>query len=174
MSQKRRQRLELPTKSRSAQAEAKALWNDGRSAQEADFFTCGYTGRKLDDLVASMIEAGVQCLIDIRQHPVSMYRPEVSKKNLEAELATHGITYLHIPELGVPRDVRGQAIDAGTRDPIWEWYDEHVVGLLNLDTFLNFADHPVALMCTEADPTECHRHRLALSLEEKGLRGYDL
>lgn len=103
-----------------------------------------------------------------------MYRPELSKKNLAAALEEYEIDYMHLPELGVPRDVRGEAIEAGTRDPIWEWYDRWVAAPLSLHTFLNFAEHPVALMCTEADPTECHRHRLSLALEEKGLRGYDL
>ena len=36
------------------------------------------------------------------------------------------------------------------------------------------ADHPVAFMCVELDPTACHRHRLSLALEEQGLRGFDL
>ena len=171
---KKAKRLELPSKSRAEQLEGKATWNQDRSTEMADFFTCGYTGRKFDELLQSLQSAGVQCLIDIRQHAVSMYRPELSKKNLARELEANGIQYLHFPELGVPRDVRANAIKAGTRDPIWEWYDEYVVGLLNLNTFLNFANHPVALMCVETDPTECHRHRLSIALEDMGLRGYDL
>jgi hypothetical protein len=30
------------------------------------------------------------------------------------------------------------------------------------------------MMCMEADPVECHRHRLFLALEKQGLRGFDL
>jgi hypothetical protein len=40
--------------------------------------------------------------------------------------------------------------------------------------FMNGFEHPVALMCTEIDPHECHRHRLSLALEGMGLNGFDL
>jgi len=79
--------------------------------------------------------------------------------------------------LGVPRDVRGKAIETGNRDVIWAWYDENVVPEFaggNLHTFLNAFEHPVALMCTELDPHECHRHRLSLALEGLGMKGFDL
>jgi hypothetical protein len=36
------------------------------------------------------------------------------------------------------------------------------------------ATTPVAMMCMECDPTECHRHRIFIALEEQGLRGFDL
>jgi hypothetical protein len=42
-----------------------------------------------------------------------------------------------------------------------------------LHRFLNL-DHPVAMMCVECDPTECHRHRIFMALENQGLRGFDI
>jgi uncharacterized protein (DUF488 family) len=159
------------------QAENKAQWNVDRRIEDADFFTVGYTGRKLAEILDALVAAGVQTLIDIRQYPVSMYRPEVSKGNLKRIVEERGITYLHLPHLGVPRDIRAKAIEAGTRDVIWEWYDEQVVEPYlgrNLHQFLNGPDHPVALMCVEIDPAECHRHRLFRRLEAHGLKGFDL
>src|SRR6266851_2956945 len=107
-------RLKLPSSSPKQQAENKALWNDGRSAQAADFFTVGYTGRKTDDLLEALVSAGVRTLIDIRQNAVSMYRPELSKSNLARLVAARGLTYVHLPSLGVPRDIRAKAIDSGS------------------------------------------------------------
>lgn len=170
-------RLNLPTVTPKAQAENKVLWNEARAVDAADFFTIGYTGRKLDEMLASLEVAGVRCLIDVRQYPVSMYRPEVSKVNLCRTVESRGMEYLHLPQLGVPRDIRAKSIDAGSRDVIWTWYDEHVVRPYigrNLDRFLNGSDHPVAFMCVERDPSECHRHRLFLALEAQGLRGFEL
>ena len=105
-----------------------------------------------------------------------MYRPELSKKNLERILAEHMIAYAHVPELGVPRDIRAKAIETGTRNVIWEWYDSMIASFLNgnLHFFLNGFEFPVALMCTEIDPHECHRHRLSLALEEMGMRGFEI
>jgi uncharacterized protein (DUF488 family) len=170
-------RLKLPSASAREQAAGKGLWNDARSADEADFFTIGYTGRKIEEIRDALVGAGVQSLVDIRQNPVSMYRPELSKNNLRQHAHQWGIRYFHLPQLGVPRDIRAKAIDTGSRDVIWDWYDEFVVGQYvggNLHWFLNAVEHPAALMCVELDPRECHRHRLFLALEEKGLRGFDL
>jgi len=128
-------------------------------------------------MLEALISSGVRTLVDIRQNPVSMYRPELSKKNLHESLTEIGIQYVHLPELGVPRDVRGKAIETGSRDVIWAWYDENVVPEFagsNLHAFLNGFEHPVALMCTELDPHECHRHRLSLALEGLGMKGFDL
>ncbi len=169
--------LKLPSASAKLQLERKALWNDSRSAETADFYTVGYAGRKTEEMLASLEAYGVATLVDIRQNPVSMYRPDLSKKNLAELLRRRSIEYAHVPALGVPRDIRAKAIDTGTREIIWAWYDEHAVEPFlgsNLHFFLNGFEHPVALMCSELDPHECHRHRLSLALERLGLKGFDL
>jgi hypothetical protein len=61
-------------------AENKALWNEARSAEQADFYTLGYEGRPTDLIIDELRRAGVQTLLDIRHNPVSMYRPDLSKK----------------------------------------------------------------------------------------------
>jgi uncharacterized protein (DUF488 family) len=170
-------RLKLPSASAKKQAENKLSWNEERSLDLAEFFTFGYTGRKLDELLEVLVLNGVRTLVDIRQFPVSMYRPELSKNNLKRAVEDRGLLYEHFPELGVPRDIRAKAIESGNRDVIWSWYDEYVVPTYlgrNLHRFLNSVEHPVALMCVEIDPQECHRHRLFLALERMGLKGFDL
>jgi uncharacterized protein (DUF488 family) len=148
-----------------------------RSLDEADFFTVGYMRRDSETFVSVLLEAGIASVVDIRHSPVSMYRPEFSKSNLACLLESAGIEYLHVPDLGVPRDIRGRAFAGNTRRQIWSWYDAHVIPRFvgkNLHHLLNLADHPLALLCVELDPTACHRHRLALALESRGLKGYDL
>ena len=170
-------RLALPTVSAKRQAENKVIWNEARRPETAEFFTIGYTGRKLLEILDLLVLHGVRTLMDIRQNPVSMYRPELSKNNLRRAVEDQGMLYNHFPELGVPRDIRAKAIETGTREVIWEWYDDQIVSSYigsNLHRFLNTVEHPVALMCVELDPRECHRHRLFMALEQMGLRGFDL
>src|ERR1035437_3262999 len=171
-------RLNLPTLPVKRQLENKLIWNDARSVEKANFFTIGYTGRRTEELITALTANGVRTLVDIRQNPISMYRPELSKTNLARLVEAHGMIYAHFPQLGVPRDIRAKAIESGTRDVIWDWYDQHVITSFflgrNLHFFLNCVEHPVALMCTEIDPQECHRHRLSLALEQMGMRGFDL
>jgi uncharacterized protein (DUF488 family) len=165
--------LLLPTDPVGVQVQNKAEWNEVRAGR-ADFYTVGYMRRHIDSFLAALTDAGVETVLDVRHVAVSMYRPEFSKSNLTRHLASVGISYLHLPQFGVPRDIRGRAAGHDSRDAIWEWYDEHVIPTLTLHGFFNWADHPVALLCTEFDPTSCHRHRLALELERYGLRGFDL
>jgi uncharacterized protein (DUF488 family) len=168
--------LKLPTRSARVQAENKALWNEARSMQAAKFFTIGYSGRTAEQFVQLVKEAAVSCVVDIRYTPVSMYKPDFSRSNFKRILEEAGVEYLHVPELGVPRDIRARAIATGNRDVIWDWYDQHVVVRFlqkHLYEFKNL-NYRVALMCVEADPTECHRHRLFQALEDNGLQGYDL
>jgi uncharacterized protein (DUF488 family) len=168
-------RLSLPSASVKEQIANKLTWNHARSAEDADFFTIGYTGRKIEEIIILLKQHDVRTLVDIRQNPISMYRPELSKNNLNRLLAESGLLYSHAPQFGVPRDIRAKAIETGSRAVIWTWYDAAVVpSFLNLHSFLNGFEHPIALMCTEVDPHECHRHRLSLALEAMGLTSFDL
>ena len=169
--------LQLPTDSIPDQWSSKSAWNDERSFEDADFFTLHYAGRTIHQVVDSLKAARVATVLDIRHAPVSMYKPDFSKRNLAHHLDGAGIGYLHLPALGIPRDIRGLAVGKADRNDLWVWYDENVVSVFvngNLTEFLNFADHPVALMCVEIDPVSCHRHRLGMALEKQGLRSYDL
>jgi uncharacterized protein (DUF488 family) len=170
-------RLKLPSATVKQQAENKVVWNESRCPDSATFYTIGYTGRRLDELLDLLVSKDVRTLMDIRQYPVSMYRPEMSKNNLKRSVEARGLIYVHVPQLGVPRDIRAKAIATGTRDVIWRWYDQHIVALYvkrNLHRFFNTIEHPIALMCVEIDPQECHRHRLSLALEAMGLTSFDL
>ncbi len=169
--------LPLPTDPANVQLQKKAVWNGERSIEEADFYTINYAGRTIGDLIETLQSAGVVTVVDIRHAPVSMYKPDFSKGNLQRHLAAHGLNYVHFPHLGIPRDIRSLAIGKENRDDLWDWYDRYVVDPFvgrNLHHFFNSADHPVALMCVEIDPTSCHRHRLGLALERQGLKGFDL
>jgi uncharacterized protein (DUF488 family) len=168
--------LKLPTRKPRERAESKALWNEGRSVDQADFYTVGYEGRTTDDLIAALTDAGVRTLVDVRFTPLSMYRPDLSKTNFQKRIERAGMVYLHAQECGVPKDIRAKAMATGSRDTIWNWYDANVVNRyfeFNLHWFMNL-EHPTAMMCVEHDPEECHRHRIAIALEKNGLRGYDL
>jgi uncharacterized protein (DUF488 family) len=170
--------LKLPEKSKDEQRQSKAAWNlEHCGSDHPDFYTIGYSGRSMEDFLYALTNAGVATLIDIRFAPVSRFKPEFSKNNLKRALETVRIAYIHRPDWGVPRDIRAFSIGKRTRDDIWDWYDANIlpsVANRNLYQFFNMMEHPVAYMCVEYDPTECHRHRVFLGLERLGLTGCDL
>jgi len=174
----RNEPVELPEDPLSVQLVNKAKWNIERLPEKPSFFTCGYSGRDITQFIDLLKAAGVRTIIDIRANPVSMYKPDFSKENLNSSLGENGLNYIHAPELGVPREVRVEAARVGSRDYIWSWYDKNVAAKVHeglLETVGGKFEAPVAFMCVEADPTACHRHRLALSVEGLGnLHGYDL
>ncbi len=147
------------------------------AGDRTDFYTIGYQGRDIEGFVGALLAAGVVTLVDIRFNPVSQYKPAFSRKNLARALAAVGIEYLHMRDLGVPSHVRRRAKATGCIDEIWGWYDDHVVPRFasrNLNWFFDGANHPVAMMCMERDPEDCHRHRLAGALERQGLASRDI
>ena len=168
--------LRLPSRAAREQAERKALWNEARSPNNANFYTFGYAGRTANELVGLAKSVGVRSIVDIRLNPISMYKPDLSKTNFRRIVETAGLLYLHLPKLGVPRHIRARAISTGSRQTIWDWYESRVIPSFrkNLDWFFNIAEHPLAFMCVETDPGECHRHLLFNALEEQGLQGFDL
>ena len=168
--------LRLPSDSKKIQLQKKADWNQERSSTDADFYTIGHASRTLPDIVEILVQAEVASVIDVRRDTVSRHKPDFAKRNLEPALQAVGIDYHHKPELGVPREIRGLTVGQADRTAMWEWYDANVVGEFrsHLDVFFDKITQPVALLCLEIDPTACHRHRLALALEQSGLRGYDL
>lgn len=167
--------VELPQDPAPVQQVNKILWNLKHNVT-ADFFTVGYTGRDIDQFINVIKAAGVSTVVDIRNTPVSQYKPDFSKENLRNHLAGKNINYAHRPDLGVPTDVRRQAAEAGSRGTIWEWYQDNVIGKLDDDGLTKIAksNGTVAFMCVEVAPEDCHRHLVFLELERAGFTGYDL
>ena len=169
--------LKLPEKTKDEQKQSKLAWNSEHCISTPDFYTIGYSGRSINDFINTLKNASIATVVDIRFAPVSRFKPEFSKNNLKRSLENNEINYLHKPDWGVPRDIRAFSIGKRTREDIWVWYDANILPNVvkrNLDEFFNSMEHPIALMCVEYDPTECHRHRLFLGLERLGLTGCDL
>jgi uncharacterized protein (DUF488 family) len=169
--------LKLPEKTLEEQKRNKISWNARHYTSEPDFYTIGYAGKDTKTFIGILRKANIATLVDIRFSPISRFKPEFSKNNLKNSMEVNGIAYIHRPDWGVPRDIRAYSVGKQTRDDIWTWYDANILPNVvegNLDSFFNAMEHPIALMCVEYDPTECHRHRIFLGLERLGLRGCDL
>jgi len=142
-----------------------------------DFLTVGYSQKTVQDLVNSLKKARAKMLVDVRRNPQSMYKPEFNKENISRELSASGIKYVHMPELGIPRELRDEAYEGTTTTKkILAQYETDVLkngGLRKLQETVKDKG-TFAIMCTEVDPTNCHRHKIAMALSEEGMVGYDL
>jgi hypothetical protein len=71
--------LKLPTRPARVRAQSKALWNEARSPDRADFYTVGYEGKTTEQLLNDFRKCGVRSVLDIRL----LDQPEKYERELE-------------------------------------------------------------------------------------------
>ncbi|WP_083983658.1 DUF488 domain-containing protein [Actinomadura hibisca] len=131
----------------------------------------GYQGHDVDSFLARLAFEAVGTVVDVRLTPISRKRG-FSKRALAAALADAGIDYLHMPELGNPKDNRpGFAADPATLAQAKARYAAHIdtePARRRLASIAELAaDRRVALLCFEADRERCHRDVVHSALDDR-------
>ena len=128
-----------------------------------DLRTIGYEGCTIDNVLATLREARVGLLIDVRAVPQSR-KPGFSKRQLAAGLDEKGIDYLHLQGLGTPKPGR-DAVRAGHPERMEPIFREHMrsdraqAELAQAKVLAR--ERRVCLLCFERDPLTCHRRFVA-------------
>lgn len=129
-------------------------------------YTIGYEGASLGDFLASLQEAGVEQVLDIRELPQSR-RPGFSKRALSDALAEVGIGYSHCKQLGDPKHGR-EAARRGDMEEFRAIFEAHLDLTASRDALEEAAcavcKVPTALLCYERNPKDCHRSLVAKRL----------
>lgn len=132
----------------------------------------GYEGQTIEELTAGLNSWGVSTLVDVRLNAVSRKRG-FSKNGLRDHLGQVGIEYLHMPELGNPRENREgygepdsemgslarKVFTERMSSPAAEARLDEIVGLANVGL--------VGILCYEKNERECHRHEVLDALRER-------
>jgi uncharacterized protein (DUF488 family) len=133
-------------------------------------FTIGHGIRPLDELVATLREADVRTLVDVRRFPGSRRNPQFNQTTVAEAVEAAGIDYLHVIELGGRRSgetgeerfkclrvaaFRSYAARMGT--------DEWQVALAGA-----LAEPAPCFMCAETLWWRCHRRLIAELLTARG------
>lgn len=134
-------------------------------------FTIGYERSSLENFIQTLIDAGVEVLLDIREAPISRRRG-FSKSSLREALARSGIQYHHERRLGSPKPLRDQVKSDRDYGTFFTGFKQHLAGQTDVMAEIvdTFNGHSVALMCYERNPRECHR----LAVAEALARDYDV
>jgi len=122
-------------------------------------YTIGYEGSDLDDFLRTLDDAGVTILVDVRDRAQSR-KKGFSKTALSLALETRGIGYVHLSELGDPKEGR-QAARSGDIARFRRIYS-NVLSTPEAQAELSIVkelsvDNTICLMCFERSPKECHR-----------------
>jgi uncharacterized protein (DUF488 family) len=131
--------------------------------------TIGYEKASFGDFLATLREAGIAAIIDVRDLPMSR-RAGFSKRQLQAGLEAAGVGYLHLKALGTPKEGR---VAAHERDypRFWAIVERQLATAAAAADLERAADlaraQPCCLLCYEADHRTCHRLRVAQLLEQR-------
>lgn len=129
--------------------------------------TIGYERASLADFIATLKLSNIEVLVDIRDRAQSR-RQGFSKSALGSALEAEGIKYLHMRELGDPKEGR----EAARRGDLVRFRsifdgvlktDKAQQALAELEELAS--NHEICLMCFERDQLTCHRKIVADRLE---------
>ncbi len=168
-------KVDMPQESLNIKAFNKSIWNLER-IEKKDVYTIGFGEWDTEQFLKLLKKVKIKTLVDVRDTPLSQYKPEFNKNSISQLMKNNNIKYLHLPELGVPYEIRQKLAQNLDYNWFFNWYDKNILkeDVLNKKINQKIMEFPIAIMCTEFDPTKCHRHRIALALEKRGLTSLDL
>lgn len=133
--------------------------SDAVPGSHGSVVSVGYEGREVGEFVRDLAARQVTVLADVRLNAVSR-RQGFSKTALRAALAEVGIDYVHLRELGNPRDNR-ESFAAPDPEPGRAKFRKRLAlpeVKDDLETLRALAAKTVvAVLCVERDHRRCHR-----------------
>jgi uncharacterized protein (DUF488 family) len=139
-----------------------------------EILTVGHSNHEERDFIALLRGAGVEQLVDVRANPRSRYE-HFNRSPLAGSLKTVGISYAQLGEgLGGRRTPEQGSPNGAWEDEAFRGYADHMAGqefaagLARLEELA--AERRTAVMCAEADWTQCHRRLIADALLVAGHR----
>lgn len=122
-------------------------------------YTIGHSSHSLEEFLSLLQRHGINCVVDVRSVPASKYAPQFNEESLRRFLKLHNIQYLPFgDEFGARRtdciNDEGQVdFEMAVTTPLFQQGAERLMKGLE-------RGFRIALMCSEADPLECHRFSL--------------
>lgn len=133
-------------------------------------YTIGHSNQPAADLIALLGRHEIAVLIDVRSAPYSRYSPQFNREMLRDVLEDAGIRYIFAGEHLGGRPANADCYDAlGQID--YQKVARQAFYRAGIERLIEYgAAARTAIMCSEEDPNQCHRHKLiAQTLLSRGL-----
>ena len=147
---------------------AKTLDNrrEKRPKGKCAVYTAGYEGLQIDGFLNILLEAGIEQVIDVRHNPISR-RYGFHKSTLSRLCQKLNIKYRHVPEVGIPSELRANLRQPSDYIPLFQNYEQKVLpaqpnAIKKISSWIE--SQPSVLLCMEANPDSCHRSHLAAQI----------
>ncbi len=137
------------------------------AATSPRLYTIGYEGLSLEQFLNKLVRQSVAVLCDVRRNAISM-KYGFSKRLLQHACDGVGISYIHMPELGIDSHKRKHLRSRSDIDALFHDYVNTTLSESkdSLDSIVKLVrkNGRVALTCFEADADLCHRGCVASAL----------
>lgn len=135
-------------------------------------YTVGHSNHPIKDFFKLLKTQDISCVADVRSAPASRYNPQFNGHALASFLKQHGIEYIH---LGTEFGARQTGPDILNEDGKVDF--KKVQGAPQFKRGINRIQDgiskgfKIALMCSEANPLDCHRFSMIASyMEDVGIQ----
>jgi uncharacterized protein (DUF488 family) len=121
-------------------------------------YTVGHSNHTIEYFKELLETFNINCLIDVRSLPASAYNPQFNKESLSGYLKAYQINYLHFGEEFGARHTEPELLDDFGKvdfDKVRKT-EKFLSGINRLKNGLS-KGNTIALMCSEAEPFDCHR-----------------
>jgi uncharacterized protein (DUF488 family) len=135
-------------------------------------YTIGHGHQPIEELARLLGLHRVAVLADVRSQPYSRWAPQFNRETLARSLEQAGLDYLYLGEGLGGRPADPALYEPGQERPDYARMAVAPAYLAGIATLLSLAARRrVALMCSESDHRQCHRHLLiAPTLLARGAR----
>jgi uncharacterized protein (DUF488 family) len=133
-------------------------------------YTIGHGIRPADELIATLEEAGVRTVVDVRRIPRSRRNPQFNQEAMREPVAAAGIEYRHEVDLGGLRENEpGEERFACIRVPAFRSYAARMGTDAWEAALARTLSAPTpCLMCAETSWLKCHRRMICELLAARG------
>ena len=150
---------------RSDATASRILWMIKRAnipeEQSPPVWTIGHSTRPIDAFVALLVSNAIINLVDVRSYPGSRRFPQYNKVALSTTLATAGIDYHHLVQLGGRRRPLPHSRNIAWQNLSFRAYADYMESAdfkKAIEDLLDYArEKRTAIMCAEAVWWRCHR-----------------
>jgi len=141
-----------------------------------EIYTIGHSNHSPEKFVKLVEDNLIDLVIDVRSTPYSQWAPFANRENLEKLLSSLDIHYLYLGNLLGGRIDDLNSNKKADRLKAYESVREEEYFKRGIDRLVDECDkHRVCILCSEEDPTSCHRRLLvSVSIKAQGINVFHI
>ncbi len=123
--------------------------------------TLGHSNHETPAFINLLCQFAIETLVDVRSQPYSQWAHQFNRETLREDLHAAGLQYEFMGDVLGGRPTDAALYDPGQARPNYRRVEQTPTYQAGIDRLLELArETPLAVMCSEGDHRQCHRHLL--------------